>query len=664
MKPTAVPLRRPNFWFLVIGFLGVVFLNYSQFLLTDGFSIDTIIGLQRYSLEPMLFLIFSLFAGYVFGLFYGIIFTVASTLAIIPRLFFSPVSIDVWFEVSVILLAAAGLNVWFESYRRGVARRQQMVTELEMTSRALQSYVDTIKENERRLSVLLSITTAVNELGSLREILSTAADKILEATKVDGTMIFLINKRAGNLILRQHRGVSEALAKRESRLAIGEGFNGWVARTGKSIYVEDYLKDAPTSRPIIKAENIVSMFIVPLTAREEVVGTLCVLTHSVRHFSPEEEQLLKLIGAELGIAVERAALTEEKQRVGARYQELFEKAHDLIWMQDMDGKILGGNKAAQDYTGLSPLANIGANVVDFLTPEGIDPTREVRRKLLAGDEIKQPYEQRILRKDGSEAVIMLTTSIINDEAGNPVFQHIARDVTIERKLADNLRMYARQITRAQEEERNRIARELHDDTIQTLIILARQIDEMISSLSKRSKITGPLEELRKEIEATLARMRMFIQDLRPPTLDYLGLLPALRELVVHTNKQQNFLVEFIVDGTEESFAPEENMLFYRIVQEALHNIRKHAEASNVIIRLNFNKDDTVLEIRDDGKGFVSGEDSRFLRSGKIGLASMQERAELLGGDMEIQSTPGHGTVISLVIPKERWKSAETRKLKS
>ncbi|HXX59080.1 MAG TPA: sensor histidine kinase, partial [Dehalococcoidales bacterium] len=284
--------------------------------------------------------------------------------------------------------------------------------------------------------------------------------------------------------------------------------------------------------------------------------------------------------------------------------------------------------------------------------------------LLEGVEIQQPYEQHVLRKDGSESVLMLTTSIIKDETGKPVFQNIARDVTLERKLADNLRMYARQITRAQEEERNRIARELHDDTIQGLIILSRHVDDMISSLSKRSKMAGPLEELHKEIEATLVRMRLFVQDLRPPTLDYLGLLPALRELVSQTNKQQTFLVEFTVDGKEESFSPEENLLIYRIVQEALHNIWKHAEATHVSVKLTFGEDDTLVEIHDDGKGFVVGEGSRFLRSGKIGLASMQERADLVGGSLSIQSKPGEGTTVRLDIPHERWRLAEKRATES
>jgi signal transduction histidine kinase len=251
---------------------------------------------------------------------------------------------------------------------------------------------------------------------------------------------------------------------------------------------------------------------------------------------------------------------------------------------------------------------------------------------------------------------MLTTSILMDESGKPIFQNIARDVTRERRLAENLRLYARQITHAHEEERKRIARELHDDSIQALSILSRRVDELISAQSRRSKIIKPLEEVRAEIDNVLARIRLFAQDLRPPTLDYLGLIPAVRELLTQVGQQTGIQADLSIEGEGRHFMPEDELLIYRIIQEALRNVWRHASAKQVHVAIRFNARSATVDVTDDGKGFVIGEDLRFVQAGKIGLAGMQERADLLGGTLSIQSKPGQGTTVNLVVPGDRWKA--------
>jgi len=657
MKRLATEMRKPVAWLILLCFLGGVFLHYSQFFLPSHADVSTFLGLQRHSIERLLFLAVIIIAGVVHGLRGGVAYLFAAMLAMVPRLFLKEQFLgDAIYETVAVIVAGAGFNWWFESHRREVGRREQALLKLESIRQELQTHIETIRENEKRLSVLHSITTSINQFGSLGDILNTAADKILEAVVADGVLIYLINKSQGELELRQYRGVSAEFAGGVDKLKVGEGFNGWVARTGESVFIEDSAADPRLSREVVKREGIGSQFIVPLRARDEVVGTLCILARSTKKFSREEEQLLTLIGSELGVALERATLAEEKERVGRLYRELFVKAHDAIWMQDLDGKILAANRAAAEYTGYAPGEAIGMNVTAFLTPEALELAREVRRKLLSGQEVEQPYEQKVIRKDGTEAIIMLTTSLVMDQTGKPVFQHISRDVTRERRLAENLRLYARQITRAHEEERKRIARELHDDSIQALSILSRRVDELIAAQAKRSKLRKPLEETRAEIDDVTARIRLFIQDLRPPTLEYLGLVPAVRELVSQVGQQAGIHSELQIEGEERHFTPEDDLLIYRVVQEALNNVWRHAGAKSARVQVHFNTKHTKVEVRDDGKGFVIGEDLRFLQAGKIGLAGMQERADLLGGSLTIQSKAGHGTVVTLVVPGERSRT--------
>jgi PAS domain S-box-containing protein len=657
MKRLAVELRKPLFWLILLFFLGGVLLHYSEYIFSSDTSVNTFLGLQRHSIERLLFLTIVILAGVLYGFGIAMAYLIAAILVMIPHFFLTtPYLADSIYETLAVLLAGVGFNWWFESHRREVGRREQSLLKLDSIRQELESHIETIRENEKRLSVLHSITTAINEFGNLADILNTAAEKILEAVNANGVLIYLINRSTRVLELKQYSGVSQEFASGVDRLEIGEGSNGWVVQSGEPAFIEDSASDLRLSLGVVKKEQIGSQFIVPLMAREEVIGTLCILSHSKKKFTREEEQLLILIGSELGVAMERASLSEEKERVGRRYRELFVRAHDAIWMQDLEGRIMVANQAAADLTGYGGEEGLGTNVARFLTPSALELAREVRRKLLSGVEVEQPYEQRVIRRDGTEAIIMLTTSILMDESGKPIFQNIARDVTRERRLAENLHLYARQITNAHEEERKRIARELHDDSMQALSILSRRVDQLISVQFRRSKIIKPLEDIRAEIDSVLARIRLYAQDLRPPTLEYLGLIPAVRELITQVEQQTGIQADLHIDGVERHFMPEDELLIYRIIQEALRNVWRHASAKQVHVTIRFNARSATVDVADDGNGFVIGEDLRFVRAGKIGLAGMQERADLLGGTLSIQSKPGQGTTVNLVVPGDRWKA--------
>lgn len=655
MKRLTAEIRKPFFWAILILFVAGVFLHYSQYLPLPVSGLSSFLGLERHSIERILFLVVVILSAVLSGITVGLTYLVLVTAAMLPYLFISPnTGADDIFEVVLVTVTGLGFNLWFEVHRREVGRREQALLKLEAVQREVQEHIKAVRQNEKRLAVLHSVTAAINQFGNLDSILATAVEKVKEAVDVDGVLIYLINAK-NELVLRQYSGIPAEFAQQIDHLKVGEGFNGCVALTGQPTMIENSSSDPRLSREAVKKELIGAQFIVPLTAQEKVVGTLCALSRTVKHFTRDEEQLLVLIGSELGVAVERAALSEEKERAGRRFKELFENAHDAIWVQDMDGKIMAANQAMADFTGYSLEQIVGGEVIRSLTPDALKVAREVRRKLLSGIEVEQPYEQKVIRSDGTEATIMLTTSLIQEDGRPPVFQHISRDVTHEKKLTESLRLYAQQITQAQEDERKRIARELHDESIQSLIILSRRIDELSSLQSKRSKIARPLEGVRAEVDEIIAQVRRFTQDLRPPTLDYLGLIPAVRELVSQLEHKRNIKTELIVYGEERHFAPEAGMLIYRIIQEALNNVGRHSQAKTTQVSINFDKESAVIQVRDDGKGFVTVGDMGFVQAGKIGLAGMKERADLLGGNLTINSNVGQGTAVILIVPYERWK---------
>ena len=209
-----------------------------------------------------------------------------------------------------------------------------------------------------------------------------------------------------------------------------------------------------------------------------------------------------------------------------------------------------------------------------------------------------------------------------------------------------------EITRAQEEERKRIARELHDDTAQVLGSLSRQLDNFI----RKKHGLAPnevffLKDLQAQLNRGVEGVHRFSQALRLSVLDDLGLIPALRSLAKSLQESDGIGTDLKVLGGERRFSPEVELLLFRIVQEALNNIRRHAQASEAQVVMEFAEDRIKVTISDNGRGFeLSGRVDDLPRSGNLGLAGIQERARLLGGTLEVQSTPGKGTTLIVEVP--------------
>lgn len=335
-----------------------------------------------------------------------------------------------------------------------------------------------------------------------------------------------------------------------------------------------------------------------------------------------------------------------------RYRQLFENAHDAIWVQDMEGNIVTVNRATNGLTGYDTEQLIGMNVSEFLPEEGLTLAREVRRKLLKGELVDSPYEQSIIRKDGRHIVLQISSSLIRgDEEANTI-QHIARDVTEQKRMQDNLHFYLEQATRAQEEERKRISRELHDDTIQALVVLSRRLDTLVSTgqgISEETRLR--LEELIKEVNDIMRGVRRLSQDLRPAALDRLGLLSALEWLASDISEYSGMNIKVKVIGDELQLSEEVGLVLFRITQEALRNVWRHAQATNAEITVEFIPGKLRIIITDNGKGFDPPQRIGDLaKDGKLGLTGMQERARLIGATMYVQSEQGQGSRVTVELP--------------
>ncbi len=332
-----------------------------------------------------------------------------------------------------------------------------------------------------------------------------------------------------------------------------------------------------------------------------------------------------------------------------RYRSLFEDAHDAIWLQDMEGNIVASNRANKALTGYDASEIIGMNVRQFLSPEALEVARKIRRRLIDQKSPGVTYDQKIRRKDGTEATVRLSSSVIR-AGGVPIgFQHIARDITEEQHMQESQRYYLEQVTRAQEQERTRISRELHDDTIQSLVVLARQIDALASSKSDLPpEVRSKLEELWQQTNNIMQGVRRLSQDLRPAALDRLGLIPAIQMLASNTTQYSGIPVKVRIMGSERRLGEEVELVLFRIVQEALRNVWRHSGATAAEVTVEFTNYKIKVTVSDNGKGFdLPPSVVDFAKDGKLGLAGMEERARLVGATLSAESARGKGTSIAI-----------------
>jgi len=674
-------LRNPHFW--VILALMVIFSvnHYAEQIWSWGSF-----GLVAYLAHPVLYLIPVVYCGFIFGATAGLVTAFIALFIMLPRaLFLSPDLSGALFGIGIVALIGilASLMLRMRESRIVAGQSSPLFAEMMTATRnKLRSQTRRLMNYEKKLAMVGSISNQFIHTLNMEQVLRDALRKILEVMDVEVVWVFQLCEGAEELSLLGYEGISEEFARSIDKLKVGEGLSGWVAQKGEPLVVKDASTDPRLTREVVKQEGIKSMLIVPMKCEEEVKGTLCIASREYRQFTEEEKELLITVASEIYICAENTRLYQEQARMLEQlrdsersYRELFESAHDAIWIHDLHGNILAANEAAARLIGFDAeeipgellgydsakvayqldeyeLSPLPLNVKLFLSEESLSLAREVRDKLLQGHMAVQPYEQQIIRADGTMATVTLTTNLIARDGEPKAFQNIARDITREKQMQENMRLYIQQITRAQEEERSRIARELHDSTAQELIALLHQVEGL---LRDRAKL--PLSDakalwgLHEQIKGILQEVRYFSRDLRPSILDDLGLRAALEWLVEQLEAEREVECHLTVVGEERRLPSEAEVMIFRIVQEAMRNIGKHSQASKAELTVEFGQKETTITVKDNGVGFQLSESVGDLtRAGKLGLAGMQERVQLLGGSLSVQSEPGKGTTILVKTP--------------
>jgi PAS domain S-box-containing protein len=348
------------------------------------------------------------------------------------------------------------------------------------------------------------------------------------------------------------------------------------------------------------------------------------------------------------------AASAASRRSEVKYRALFDSSPCAILLLDRRGFVQEANPVAAALfqtqpgalRGVAIASLIGSGAAEALSNPGLECDGRPGGHLA------------IRRADGLEMFLEPAITPLANGPGGPVTQVVLRDVTQDRQRQAGLRAYAAHVIHAQEEERKRIAQELHDETVQQLVLLCRRLDYVQTAGGPLpAPAVEALRETRRSAAEAVESLRDFARDLRPPTLDDLGLVASIRRLIADAVEREKLQGELKVVGAEHRLPPDVELATFRIAQQALHNVVRHARATRVTGTIAFAEGRVRLEIVDNGVGFKLPDDVDLAATGNLGLLGMRERAETLGGRLRIRSDIGWGTSIAASIPAAGGASA-------
>ncbi|MGA2837996.1 MAG: sensor histidine kinase [Acidimicrobiales bacterium] len=386
--------------------------------------------------------------------------------------------------------------------------------------------------------------------------------------------------------------------------------------------------------------------------------------------------ILAVIAVLIGQRVSAASISREQAdaarearlRAERLYQEMFESNQSPILIVDSDGYVIDANASADRSFATGALATghpvkgehpLFPRLVDVIGPEA---AALVLTRLIsdvdrndgragdpdeAGDERVPPVAFEV---DGQPVLYRPTATLVGAMGSDCRMQVIFEDVTAETRRHDLMEAYAGQVVLGQEEERRHIAQELHDGPLQTLIHLCRQIDSLDAGSGGDGEAAPSLASMRITVEETVAELRSIARGLRPSVLDDLGLVASINQVLTEATERQGFEGRFEVTGTVRRLPSAVELALFRIAQEAITNVERHADAHQVSASLEFADDRIRLRVEDDGEGFDRGRQRREDDGQSLGLPGMGERARLVGGRLRITSQVGVGTTVEATIP--------------
>jgi PAS domain S-box-containing protein len=455
-----------------------------------------------------------------------------------------------------------------------------------------------------------------------------------------------------------------------------QGIESGVVKSGEPLlipsiqseHLSGFSKLALTS--YVSEIGIESILIVPLIGRSGILGTINLFRHKGhKPYNIEDQSFLMDISYRTVLAIEncrlfdslRAEISERQSAEQAldisqeRFRSIFESTTLGIKVLDLDGNILQTNSSFQRMIGYTESELFGRHFQDFIYPDDINRASKLFHGLKISGIPFFRFEHRAVHKDGSIVWVKTIFSVVRRGGGDdgPAFMvGVVENITEQKRIEMELAELNSRLQSSMELERLRLAQELHDNPMQALYSAIYRIEELRAMADPQLK--AALEKVNDDIKMVLQGLRATAKELRPPTIFNFGLENAIRSHADDFEEKHPEIKISLSLAHDRQLLPEKvRLALFRVFQQSLMNVLRHAEATEVKVRFSFDAEEARLEVSDNGKGFeVPSNWIEFVRQGHYGLAGAAERINSLGGTLQVESHPGKSTIVRVVIPSK------------
>lgn len=537
----------------------------------------------------------------------------------------------------------------------------------------------------KRIETLYRLSHLLSEGGSDSKRITRSVASLVSEVIGDLSLLLLLSPNGKKLNLAAHHDTNpaarslfrKALERLGTEFPADQGHAGTVVGTGKPVLIPDVPPEElgklaiPEFQEYVQQVGISSSLMVPMIGRGGVIGVLSLGRHrGHKPYSAGDQSFLLDIAARTALALENGRLVESlrseiSERLSAeralgmseeRFRSIFESTTLGIKILDPGGNLLHTNRAYQDMLGYSQAEMVGRHFHDFLHPEDRARGQRLFHDLKINGLPDFRLEHRALAKDGSLVWMKTTFSGVkkgNGEEGLAFIVGIVENITGQKRLQTEMAELNNRLQNGMELERLRLAQELHDGPMQELYNAIYRLEEL--RIKVDPELGQELEQVNRDVQTVLGELRSTAKRLRPPTISSFGLEKAIRSHV------EDFREKYPAIGITTSLAQDGQMLpeeirlaLFRILQQSLMNVVRHAGATEVSVRFAFDAEEASLEIRDNGRGFKVPENwIELVRAGHYGLAGAAERVNALSGSFRVESEPGKSTLIRAVIPWQK-----------
>jgi len=543
--------------------------------------------------------------------------------------------------------------------------------------------------------LLTQVSAALSSSLDLDRTLKDVLERMNALVAFDAATIFLLDDSRTELHVKAALGVPVALKEVKS-FKVGEGVVGWVVRHGATALIQDSSKDARYK--VTGAERrSKTVLAAPLRAQENLLGALVLVRAAREPFGPEHQKLVEAIATQAAVAIDHARLFETERASRRRAEALLATAQAgseavttpellqravkqvafamrataaAVILPDEEGEIIEAAFDASDPPafGLESLRSQPVGVLPLMAglAESVRPLVLLRttRPSLLDDAFWSHSEAHAVaavpvRWQGKMTAALLV-GFADAERLNPaeleLLDEIGRQVALGmERLRLQARVQDQQNEMAVVSERNRIARDMHDGLVQYVYALGLQLEHARDlAVSQPDAVPPVLSGSIQQLNHVLSEMRTFIYQLRPIIMKEKEIGHWVADLCTHFQEATGIPVQVEVGASpSEELSPEISIALFRIIQETLANVFKHAEATHATLSLNFGDEAATLVIEDDGKGFdVDARQAPGIERGR-GLPNIEERVHELGATLTLESAPGAGTRLEAVFPYRR-----------